>query len=768
LFQVLIFYSAHGQDFKNDDWIFSDQSLPEIYIQIASDSLDQLLQEQNWYSDHEYPATFIFLREGVADTVQQIGFRIRGNTSRASAKKSFKVSFNTFQAGRQYNGLDKLNLNGEHNDPSIIRSKLSWDIFGKLGFTAPRANHVKLFINGEYYGLYINVEHIDDEFIQKNFLSDEGNLYKCLYPADLTYRGRQVEAYKFEDNGRRIYDLKTNEEADDYNDLANFIIFLNTSSDSQFENEIEDYINVDGVLRWMAVDILTANWDNYWFLKNNFYLYYDPATQRFEFIPYDYDNTFGIWWEGILPGTDWGRRDFIEWGHPYEERPLTTRLLSVEKYQKRLHYYIDQTIKTAFNETWLFSEIDRLKALTEEAAEEDLYRTYDYGFSIEEYHDSFDSALGRHVTYGIKPYISTRVESAMGMLQVENIHPVVREVNHEVVSSESERKLQLDLHLIDESDLEFTIYVNDEEVTNQVSLSTLDRIDPHDRRYRLEFIVPESIEELSYFFNVTDAEGLTSRYPHNPQKTVQLNLKTSKSPILINEFLADNETGIQDESGKFEDWIELYNSSDSLISVSGYFLTDDLSTPSKWALPDTTIEPKSYLLIWADNDDEEGPLHTNFGLSNNGEEIGLFYSDDFILVDSVRFGPQSDDISYGRREDGGPDFVFFETPTPGAQNQSATSLHTDSELPTEFFLSQNYPNPFNPSTSIHYSIPKKTHVTLTIFSITGQRVAELVNKTQAAGHYEVSFDASNLSTGTYLYRLSTQEDSKTRLMTFLK
>src|SRR5690606_9124917 len=106
------------------------------------------------------------------ETVDLIGFRLRGNTSRQSAKKSFKVSFNTWVQGQKFHDVEKLNLNGEHNDPSIIRSKLAWDIFAAHRAPAPRAAHIRLYINDVYYGLYISVEHIDEQFLQSRFGDD--------------------------------------------------------------------------------------------------------------------------------------------------------------------------------------------------------------------------------------------------------------------------------------------------------------------------------------------------------------------------------------------------------------------------------------------------------------------------------------------------------------------------------------------------------------------------------------------------------------------
>lgn len=278
------------------DWIFDDTVIAEVHVEIDSVSLNNLLHPDSLYNNTEYPASFIFKKGIEIDTLLNIGFRLRGNTSRASQKKSFKVSFNTFEQGREYKGLDKMNLNGEHNDPTIMRSKLSWDIFEKIGVPAPRANHVKLFINDEYHGLYLNVEHIDDEFVNNRFGTDAGNLYKNLYPADLSYISENPDDYKWSPEwaDRRVYDLKTNTFEDDYSDLASLIGFLENSTNEDFESQIEDYINLDGVIRWMAVEILTGNWDDYWYNQNNFYLYFNPNDGRFEFIPYDYDNTLGI------------------------------------------------------------------------------------------------------------------------------------------------------------------------------------------------------------------------------------------------------------------------------------------------------------------------------------------------------------------------------------------------------------------------------------------------------------------------------------------
>ncbi|OGU34402.1 MAG: hypothetical protein A2068_12445 [Ignavibacteria bacterium GWB2_35_6b] len=92
----------------------------------------------------------------------------------------------------------------------------------------------------------------------------------------------------------------------------------------------------------------------------------------------------------------------------------------------------------------------------------------------------------------------------------------------------------------------------------------------------------------------------------------------------------------------------------------------------------------------------------------------------------------------------------------------------DGLIPSQYTLEQNYPNPFNPSTTIRYSIPVESKVSLKIFDMLGREVAELVNQNQASGNYEAKFDASRLASGIYFYRLETSGTSISKKMMLLK
>jgi len=143
--------------------------------------------------------------------------------------------------------------------------------------------------------------------------------------------------------------------------------------------------------------------------------------------------------------------------------------------------------------------------------------------------------------------------------------------------------------------------------------------------------------------------------------------------VVINEWMSDNETTIADPAdGHHDDWFELYNPAQSDADLTGFTLTDNLSVTNKFAIPTGTIVPADgFLFVWADNDTEQnGPgidLHVNFGLSRNGDSIGL-YSPSGLLVDSATFGPQGNDHSYGSWPDGADATYTMTPPTPGDSN----------------------------------------------------------------------------------------------------
>ena len=135
--------------------------------------------------------------------------------------------------------------------------------------------------------------------------------------------------------------------------------------------------------------------------------------------------------------------------------------------------------------------------------------------------------------------------------------------------------------------------------------------------------------------------------------------------IIITEVLAANARTVTDDRGRYVDWIELHNPTDTPTSLAGYTLTDDPDEPAKWRLPVTTLAPGAFLVVWASGANRVEPegWHTNFRLSRGGEYAGLF-GPGGQLVDAVTFGEQEVDVSLGRLGTVSSAWVAFSTATP--------------------------------------------------------------------------------------------------------
>lgn len=416
---------------KGQSTLFDDSRVSSVYIEIPPDSLNFIMK--NVLSDHYFGSRFIFDDGSRKDTIEKAGFRLRGNTSRYSKKKSFKISFNEYSQGSRYQGVKKINLNGQHNDPTLIREKLFYDTWKKAGMPERRTSFVRLYINGTYYGLYTNLEEFDKDWLKRVFRDNDGNLFKCTYPADLTYHGDNQQYYKniasSSTTGGRAYDLQTNQTEDDYSDLVQLTKLLDMQPDSAFAYAISHLLDVDFVLKAFALDVATGNWDDYMYNKNNYFLYHNTETGKFEFISYDTDNTFGVDWMK----QDWATRNCLDWYYHNEPRPLASKLLSIPVFFHKYQCFLDTIARRIIEPDSIFPHIDQLEKLITKAAEEDTYRTLDYGYSINAFHNGFTRTVDGHTPYGIKPFLSLRKANILEQLKTSAV-PDYLQVNIESVT----------------------------------------------------------------------------------------------------------------------------------------------------------------------------------------------------------------------------------------------------------------------------------------------------------------------------------------------
>tara|TARA_R110002050_G_scaffold94194_1_gene196200 strand:- start:12965 stop:15247 length:2283 start_codon:yes stop_codon:yes gene_type:complete len=708
LLSSLVFLFLHTLSYAQvahplDGPLYDRNEVSKIEILIDTDSLAVILDPANASSDHEFPATLIFTNGNLNDTITNIGFRLRGNTSRQADKKSFKVSINSFTSGRRYQGFKDFNLNGEHNDPSISRARIAWEFASAEGIASSRCVHSELYINGEYKGLYINTEHINNDWLSHRFGNNTGNLYKCTYPANLQFISNNPSDYKLtKNNGERVYELKTNEDIDDYTKLAQFIDILNNSPQNQLVCRLDSVFNIENYLQTLAYEVIMGHWDNYSFNQNNYYLYENPQSGKMEYIPYDIDNSMGVDWFGI----DWATRDVNNWHNAGQNFPLADRLLAVSALKDVYKYYLrDYATKIGSNSFSI--RIDSIKNQINSYAYTDTFKSLDYGFSNSDFDQSFTTnQANQHVKKGIKSYLNTRSSSALNQLGSFDVAPIIHSPQADVNSLPGQ--IIFKAFIVDESLSNATCNYSLSGGASQSIILYDDGLhndgQANDGIYANAISKPTS-GNISYQITASDTQGKQSTKPCTA-KSINIRLL---GDLVINEFMADNDNTIADNNGDNNDWIELYNNSSDSIFLGDYYLSDNASTPFEWQLPAEYLAAGYFTIFWASSDTTAGIYHTNFGLSKGGEEIILAKNTNGQVdtADLITFGAQSSDISYGRSYDASPSWISFSVPTPNASNGSLSLEAIKGSL--NFSV---YPNPYSQSFSLYNSNAADMHYKL--------------------------------------------------------
>ncbi|MDD3876254.1 MAG: lamin tail domain-containing protein [Bacteroidales bacterium] len=217
--------------------------------------------------------------------------------------------------------------------------------------------------------------------------------------------------------------------------------------------------------------------------------------------------------------------------------------------------------------------------------------------------------------------------------------------------------------------------------------------------------------------------------------------------LKINEIMASNASIISDEFGEYNDWFEIYNYGNDTVNIAGFYITDTIGNNDKHQIPAgyaiTKIPPQGYLILWADNDTlQYGPTHLSFKLSAGGEQIGIIAPDGLTIIDSVTFGQQITDISYGRYPNGNNNWLYFNFPTPGASN-SNVSIEEDNAQKTF----QYFPNPVSENV-----VSFNEEISFKLFNINGKFINYFENVTE--------MHTNDLQQGMYLMMLDNGMQAK--------
>ncbi|MFK5855197.1 MAG: lamin tail domain-containing protein [Bacteroidota bacterium] len=277
----------------------------------------------------------------------------------------------------------------------------------------------------------------------------------------------------------------------------------------------------------------------------------------------------------------------------------------------------------------------------------------------------------------------------------------------------------------------------------------------------------ELLDGITYGDQITDTsygryhDGTENWYLMSDFTPGESNVNPNVGPtdilIYINEFMASNDAAFAGPQGDYPDWIEIYNAGEEAVMLGGYYMSDDLIDPeAMYQIPSTypdsvTVEAGGFILFYANKGEESSVLNLNFKLSGGGEQVGL-WSPEQVFLDSLTYGPQIADTSFGRYTDGTDNWFMMPDFTPGAANIYTSSVNEIEDLAS---ISQNFPNPFSTVTNVQFTLEKRDNVVINVYDVRGSLVTVLVNENYSKGTHTVKWDAASLPTGHYFYSLHT-------------
>ncbi len=625
-----------------DAGLYDSNVLRTVFIEFDTEDWEEEMAAFK-FTDVEMPATVTV--DG--QSFPLVGLKFRGQSSFShiptGSKRSLNLSMDLVEGDQRLYGFKTLNFLNCNGDPSFLSSILYSQI-AKNYLPVPRANLVKVVIHGESWGIYCNVEQFNKDFIREHFGTEAGARWKVpgspQADGGMRYLGDELEAYK------QRFEIKSKDTDQSWLALVNLCRVLDETPSEELPAALEPILDVDGVLRFLALDVATVNSDGYWTRASDYSLYLDTGGM-FHVIPHDMNESFMLSARpgggrpggfGRPPGFPGGgeRGGPPGGGFPGGERegppgglPGGEPLPGFGPPQRGGFGGPGGGRGRGMRGGAGHGSVD-LDPL--QGVESDRMPLRSKILAVPAYREKY------------LRYLRTIAEIDFDIAGLVSFIDDNRALIIDEVKADNRKLSSFDAFLG-----ALNIPLDDTPVPGNIYQFLEQR--------RKFLLAHEQIADLQ-------SVKLAPLVPRRPVVTS----KGEKPPISINEILASNTSSGQDPQGEHDDWIELVNHGRRPVDLSGMFLSDDPANPLKWQIPaGTQLAPGKFLVIWADEDGGAEGLHANFKLSKAGEVLILVSGT--TIVDKVEFGKQRADVSLGRLPGAGGEFRPF-TPTPGAENRN--------------------------------------------------------------------------------------------------
>jgi len=618
------------------------QSEPDLYDDSKLRSIELSFSQSDWWKQllaNRASETYIKADLKI-DQVQlkDVGVRFRGGTSfrdgAATGKYPFRISMDHFVKDQRLWGRRSLVLNNGHYDPTFCREPLAYMIYRDL-MPAGRANFVRLVLNKQYWGLYVNVEPTNKDFLKQWYEDNDGHRYKGT---------SQLSPYAY---FPVTHPLVSRPSPNAYLDLRAVALAMNSTNVLQVLPRVFD---VQQALHYMAAANVVSDIDG--LFRQNYYLYSDPWHGRMSPLPWDLNFTFiqttSTLLRGYLPA------------------------LYNAQWQPYIAAWTRGTAEARLDWQGLGQTVTRWHKLIDAAVKADPRKLYSYA--------DFQANLTQDVRIGIinvpglKPWIEQRRQTLLALIpkgpaiQAATRSPETPGAKDQVsVTLQSGTADDVRIHWRSRGAwIEAPLYDDGKHKDGMAN----------DGIFGASLPAQKAGSTIEYWFEAgiqakRAAGAISFLPPSGGHRPFSYRVLPSRDGALINEFMARNKNGIRDEKGEHEDWIELVNPTNAPIVLDGKLLTDDLGKGGKWIFPaNTVLAPGGTILVWADDEPQDGPLHATFKLDGDGEEIALIDVDGETLLDHVQFPRQEQDVSMGRLFDRVSTWVTYASPSPNKPNEN--------------------------------------------------------------------------------------------------
>ena len=348
-------------------------------------------------------------------TFKDVGVRYKGNgtflESRGSLKRPLKIDLNKHVKGQKLAGITKLNLHNNVTDASWMNEVLSYQLYRDAKVPAPRTAYARVYVSvpgkfeRKYFGLYSLVEDMDKHFTEENFGTKKGAIFKPVTPNLFVDLGRDWASYK------QTYDPKDETSYEEAQRVIGFCRMVTTASDEEFAAKLGNYIELDEFARFMAVMVYLADLDGMLGPGQNFYLFLAPKTQKFSFIPWDQDHSFG---QFAMRGTQ-EQRENLSIRRPWQgENRFLERVFKVEAFQKLYLAHLDEFSKTIFKAERFPKQVDEIATAIRPAVKEESdskLERFDTAVAGQPLEGGGFGRFGGQTTKPIKAFVKIRSQS---------------------------------------------------------------------------------------------------------------------------------------------------------------------------------------------------------------------------------------------------------------------------------------------------------------------------------------------------------------------